>query len=131
MHPSDRPLSPHLSIYRPQISSVLSITHRLTGIALYAGTLLLVSWLWAAAYSAPCFKQIHAFMSSVPGIVLLVGWTIAFFFHFINGLRHLWWDTGRGFAVKEINQSGWAVVLFTAVMTAATWWLVYNPKFLP
>lgn len=119
----NRPLSPHLGIYRPQITSVLSISHRLTGLALYAGTLLLVAWLWAAAYSIPCYKAIHAFLATGYGQAMLVGWTLAFFYHLGNGIRHLWWDIGRGFELKEVSATGWAVVLFTLVMTAATWYL--------
>lgn len=124
----NRPLSPHLSIYRWQISSVLSILHRLTGIALYAGTFLLVAWLWSAAYSAPCYKAIRAFMATPPGQLMLIGWTFAFFYHLAAGIRHLWWDTGRGFAIPEVHRTGWTIVVFAFVMTFTTWWLAMQPS---
>ena len=123
----NRPTSPHLSIYRPQITSVLSIAHRLTGLALYAGSAMLLAWMWSAAYSAPCYRAIHAFLSAWCGQALLAGWTLAFFYHFGNGLRHLWWDTGKGFALPEVARSGWAVIVFTLVISAATWWIALQP----
>ena len=117
----DRPTSPHLTIYRPQISSVLSISHRISGLALYGGTLLLVLWLWSAAYKVNAFHTIHEFMGSIPGLILLLGWTLAFYYHLANGIRHLWWDTGRGLSLPDMHRSGWAVIVFTLAMTAGTW----------
>ncbi len=125
--PNDnRPLSPHLSIYRPQISTVLSILHRLTGLALVAGTGLMVAWLWAAAYAPVSYATLHNGMASPIGELCLLGWTLAFYFHLGNGIRHLFWDIGMGFALPVMNRSGWAVIAFTALMTAATWGLVYS-----
>lgn len=119
-----RPTSPHLSIYRWQITSVLSILHRMTGLALYAGSALLVCWLWCAAYKADYYKQLHAFMGSPAGLIMLIGWTAAFYYHLFNGVRHLWWDTGRGFGLKTVAGTGWMMVLLVIALTALTWWRV-------
>ncbi len=106
----DRPLSPHLQIYRPQLTSVLSILHRATGVALSLGTLLLVYWLIALAL-----------IGSWLGRLLLFGWTIAFFYHLANGVRHLVWDAGRGYELPVVYASGWTVVIATGVLTLASW----------
>lgn len=125
--PKNRPTSPHLSIYRPQITTVLSISHRMTGMGLYAGALLLAAWIGSAAYSAPCFKAIHGFMGAWYGQLFLLGWLLAFYYHLANGIRHMWWDTGRGFDLKEVTRSGWTVVIFAIALTAATWWVAHQP----
>jgi succinate dehydrogenase / fumarate reductase cytochrome b subunit len=111
-----RPTSPHLGIYRWQISSVLSIFHRMSGIALFAGTFLLVTWLWSAAYAPRFYITLHDAMVSPLGQACLMAWTAAFFYHLGNGVRHLFWDIAR---------SGWAVILFTILMTAFTWGYIY------
>jgi succinate dehydrogenase / fumarate reductase, cytochrome b subunit len=116
-----RPTSPHLTIYKPQITSVLSISHRLTGLALYAGTALVVCWLYKAAYAPTQYSELHSFMTSTFGYVLMIGWTAAFYYHLANGLRHLFWDMGKGFEIKQVNRSGWLVILFTILMTGFTW----------
>lgn len=118
---SRRPLSPHLSIYRPQITSVLSITHRATGIGLMAGAALLVVWLCAAAYDTESFARVHECLASPAGRFFLIGWTLAFYFHLANGIRHLFWDIGMGFGLAQVSRSGWAVLAFTLLMTALTW----------
>lgn len=120
--PADkRPTSPHLSIYRPQITSVLSILHRLTGVALYAGTALMLWWLWVLAYSPEHYSQMMECLASIPAKILLIGWTIAFYYHFANGIRHLFWDMGKGFSLSATTKSGWLVVAFTLAMVAITW----------
>lgn len=116
-----RPLSPHLQIYRPQLTSVLSITHRATGAALAVGTLLLVWWLVAAASGPEQFAQVQAFLATWFGKLLLLGWTIALFYHLANGIRHLFWDAGRGFDLRSAYASGWAVLAATVVLTAIAW----------
>lgn len=116
-----RPLSPHLQVYRPQITSVLSIMHRFTGIALSAGALLLVAWLVAAAKSPAAYAAVAGFVGSWIGLVLLFGWTAALFFHLLNGIRHLAWDAGYGFDLPVVHRSGWAVVVGTAVLTVLVW----------
>src|ERR1700759_165633 len=92
-----RPLSPHLQVYKPQITSAMSIFHRFTGVALSVGTLLLVWWLAAAATAGAAFATASGFIGSWFGILLLFGWTVALWFHFCSGLRHLFWDAGIGF----------------------------------
>lgn len=121
--PPSRPLSPFMlgKYYRPQISSVLSLTHRATGVALSVGSILLVAWLWATAYSADQFLMWDQFFNSTIGTVLLIGWTFAFFYHLANGIRHLFWDAGRGFTIPNMTRSGIAVVLFAVAATAYTW----------
>lgn len=120
----DRPLSPHLSIYKPQISSVLSIMHRLTGFALALGTVVLVAWLWGLAYNVSAYECVTDFVQSIPGTILLMGWTWAFFFHLANGLRHLFWDIGKGFTLPALHTTGWMVVFFSFILTAVTWYLI-------
>lgn len=116
-----RPLSPHLQVYRPQLTSVLSITHRATGVALAVGTVLLVWWLVAAASGPEQFALAQAFLGSWLGKLLLLGWTIALFYHLGNGIRHLFWDAGYGFEIKTAYASGWAVLAATVVLTAIAW----------
>jgi succinate dehydrogenase / fumarate reductase cytochrome b subunit len=121
-----RPLSPHLQIYKPQMSTVSSILHRITGVALMTGSLALVAWIWAVAYSPACLEMIHTFFQSVPGLILLVGWSAAFFYHFCNGIRHLAWDAGYGFEIKTSIATGWTVMVLTALLTAITWAWVFG-----
>lgn len=116
-----RPLSPHLQIYRPQLTSVLSFAHRLTGIALGAYSVALVAWLVAAAAGPRPFSTMHVFMQSPPGQVLLLGGIFCFFLHLCGGIRHLFWDAGWGFELRTIYLSGWAVVVASAALTAIAW----------
>jgi len=116
-----RPLSPHLQIYRWQLTSVLSILHRATGVALSAGTILLVWWLVAAAAGPGPYAQVQAFLGSWPGRVMLFGWSVALFYHLCNGIRHLMWDTGRGIDLRSTYVSGWLVVIGTIVLTVFAW----------
>ena len=116
-----RPLSPHLGIYRWQISMVTSILHRITGAALAVGSILLVTWLWSAAYAPAFYTQLHGWLAGPLGRFLLLGWTAAFYYHFCNGIRHLFWDMGKGLSVPVMTRSGIAVFLVTALLTAFTW----------
>lgn len=117
----NRPLSPHLQVYRPQITSTLSILHRLTGLALAVGTLLLTWWLVAAAAGPEAFATAQGFIGSILGRLLLFGWTVALFYHLCNGIRHLVWDAGYGFEIETTTRSGWAVVIATAALTLVAW----------
>lgn len=128
MPSDDRPLSPHLQIYRPQLTSVLSITHRLTGVALSVGSPVLVFWLLAAAAGPQSYAALHGFLASWIGLVLLLGWTFSLFFHLCNGVRHLFWDAGYGFELKSIYASGWAVVAISAGMTLVAWILSFGMR---
>lgn len=116
-----RPLSPHLTIYRKQISSVLSISHRISGLALYAGAMLVAAWLVIAAYMPEYYQTLYDLLASQPGRLCLLGWTLAFFYHLSNGIRHLFWDMGKGYSLPALHRSGWAVVFFAVTMTALTW----------
>jgi len=116
-----RPLSPHLQIYTPQMTSILSIMNRVTGIALSAGTLLLVWWLVAAASGPAAFDTVQGFIASPIGLFVLFGWTASLFFHFYNGIRHLAWDAGYGFDLPQTYASGWAVVIATAASSVVVW----------
>ncbi len=126
MSSAKRPLSPHLQVYRPQLTSVLSITHRVSGVALSAGTLLLVYWLAAAASGPEAFHGAQAFVGSFIGQLLLLGWTFALFFHLCNGIRHLFWDVGLGFELDEVYRSGWTVVVATVALTLIVWIVGYT-----
>ncbi|HEU5047017.1 MAG TPA: succinate dehydrogenase, cytochrome b556 subunit [Rickettsiales bacterium] len=121
-----RPLSPHLQIYRWYITMVVSILHRVTGVALAVGTVLLVGWLWAAAYDAHCFAAIQSFLAGTVGKLLLMGWSAAFYFHFCNGIRHLFWDAGKGFELTTARRTAWLVFLATAFFTTCTWATVFS-----
>jgi succinate dehydrogenase / fumarate reductase cytochrome b subunit len=113
----NRPLSPHLQVYRPQLTSVLSISHRATGVALAVGTLVLVWWLLAAAIGPSAYAAVQGFMGSWLGILLLIGWAYSLFYHLCNGIRHLAWDTGYGLDLPTTYASGWAVVAVSAGLT--------------
>jgi succinate dehydrogenase / fumarate reductase cytochrome b subunit len=122
-HP--RPLSPHLQIYRRQLTSVTSILHRFTGIGLAVGLLYLVLWLVTAASGLEAFDQLQSFNASIIGRLLLLGWTVAFFYHLLNGLRHLAWDAGWGFELPVAYRSGYAVFIGTAALTVLAWAIGY------
>lgn len=121
----NRPLSPHLQVYRPQISSVLSILHRITGVALAVGSLLLVYWIIAAAAGPEAFATAQSLIGSFIGRLLLFGWTYALFFHLANGIRHLFWDIGRGFELKTVSVTGWAAVIAALLLTLIAWAVGY------
>ncbi len=116
-----RPISPHLQVYKPQMSSVSSIFHRITGVALGLGTLLLTLWLVCAASGDGAFSIIQAFLSSWIGLIILFGFTAALFYHFCNGIRHLAWDAGKGFELPAMHNSGRIVFAATAILTVGFW----------
>jgi succinate dehydrogenase / fumarate reductase cytochrome b subunit len=120
-----RPLSPHLQIYRWQLTSVLSILHRASGIALSGGAVFLVWWLAAAASGPEAYGAFASTVGSILGRLFLLGWTLAFFYHLANGVRHLWWDTGRGLDLPSVYRSGWGVVAFTGAATLLAWIVAY------
>ena len=121
MRQPDRPLSPHLSVYRWPITMALSILHRATGVANAVGLIVLAIWLIQAAAGPEHYQYFRTAMSTLAGRVLLVGWSFAFFLHLGNGVRHLVWDTGRGFEKPQANASAWFVLLFAVILTAAFW----------
>jgi len=119
MTPAERPLSPfQLGLtYRLQLTSALSFTHRATGVALSVGTVFLVWWLVAAATSDQAFATAQGFFGSWLGLLMLLGWTFAFFFHLLNGIRHLVWDIGRGYELRTVYASGWTVLAGSVLLT--------------
>jgi succinate dehydrogenase / fumarate reductase cytochrome b subunit len=119
----ERPLSPFMfpTWYRFQITSALSILHRLTGIALAVGSILLAWWLVAVAEGGEMFAATHAFLASPIGVLLLFGWSVAFFYHLCNGIRHLAWDAGYWFEIPSAYLSAYAVLAATVVLSAVTW----------
>ena len=117
----DRPLSPHLQIYKPQITSVLSILHRMTGVALTLGAVLLVWWFLAAATSAEYFLFVDGLLTSPIGGLIMLGSAFALAYHTLNGVRHLFWDAGYGFELDTVTTSGWMVVIGSIAITALLW----------
>ncbi len=122
---ANRPLSPHLQIYRPQITSVLSILHRATGLALIVGTLALVCWLGAAAKGESAYTALQGFWGTPVGMILLMGWSWALYFHLCGGIRHLVFSAARGFDLPDIYKSGWLMVFASTLLTAATWYAAF------
>jgi len=116
-----RPLSPHLQIYKWQVQMVTSILHRATGIALAVGTLLVAWGLISLAAGESAFDQFKVCMGSPLGIVLLVGWSWALFYHLCNGIRHLLQDTGMGYAIPQFMRSSWLSVIVSLVLLVLVW----------
>ena len=126
MNMGTKPLSPHLQVYRWQITMVLSITHRATGVALAVGALVLAYWINAAAYGPDAFYNAQALLGHWFGRLLLFGWTLALFFHLCNGIRHLFWDAGKGLEMEQVNVSAWLVLIATLVLTVLSWLAGYG-----
>lgn len=121
MSARQRPLSPHLQIYKPQLTSVLSITHRGTGLFLSLGTLVLCYWLLAIAGGPEAYAEAQGVINSWYGQLLLFGWVASLYYHLCNGIRHLFWDAGYGLELKTTYASGYAVVAVSIILTVATW----------
>lgn len=116
-----RPLSPHLQVYRLPLSAILSILHRLTGIALFLGSVVWVWWLLGAAIGDEAFASAQWFIGSWLGQIILLGCTWSMFHHLGNGIRHLFWDIGKGYELETAHATGWAVVVFGVGMTLIAW----------
>lgn len=124
-----RPLSPHLQIYKmPLTAGVMSITHRITGIALAVGTLVLTYWLLSIGLGEEAYKNAQSLLGSFIGLALLFGWTLALFYHLFNGIRHLFWDAGKGFDIKVARSSGMMVLAATGIVTVLVWILAFAMK---
>ena len=121
MQQPDRPLSPHLQVYRPQLTSVLSILHRMTGAGLAAGTLLIAWLLFATISGENAFNDFQAFRGSGLGKFMIFCWVWAFNYHMLNGIRHLFWDAGFGFELPTVYKSGWAVVAGSVILSVVIW----------
>lgn len=120
MSDCQRPLSPHLSIYRPQLTSMLSILHRFTGVGLFVGSFLFVGWFVALSLGEESYQSILSFLESLVGQLLLSGWVFAFYYHLFNGLRHFYWDIGRGFDLETTYKTGWLVLGASISLTVIT-----------
>ena len=121
-----RPLSPFMigPYYKPQLTSILSITHRATGVGLSVGALVLVYWLVAVAAGPDAYAKAQHFLNSPFIVLLLFLWTWALFYHLCNGIRHLCWDAGYGFEIPTVYKSGKAVVVASVVLTGLVWLLL-------
>jgi succinate dehydrogenase / fumarate reductase cytochrome b subunit len=124
MRNTESPLSPHISIYRWPITMTVSILHRITGVAMSAGLVMFAGWLSSVALGGRYYDNFVSLMASLPGCLLLVGWSFAFFLHLANGARHLVWDFGHGFEKRQADASAWFVLLFAVALSCAFWWLL-------
>ena len=122
---ANRPLSPHLQVYRFMLTMALSIVHRMTGAALYFGSLLMVWWLYAIAMGPEAYQQFMEIAASIPGRVVLFGFSWAILHHMLGGLRHLVWDTGRGFGLKCVETSARLLVLASVSLAIGLWFIAY------
>ncbi len=118
---TDRPLSPHLQIYSPQMTTVMSIAHRITGLALAAGLPMIVWMLVAAVRGAPAWDVFAGFSGSLIGKLMMFGWSAALFYHTCNGVRHLLWDLGLLFSIENAYKAGYAVIIATVILVALLW----------
>lgn len=116
----NRPLSPHMTIYRPQVTSVFSILHRITGVAMTLGATLIVWWFLAAATSPEYFATVDGLLTSWLGALILIGSVWALWFHFCNGIRHLIWDLGKGMEIDEVAQTAWLTLAVSVILTIIT-----------
>ena len=119
--PAARPLSPHLQVYRLPLAAWLSITHRITGIGLTIGTLLLTWWVASAAYGPHVYAQVMSFLTSPIGYLFMFGFSVALFYHLCNGIRHLLWDIGKNFEIAQTNRGNMVVIAGTIVLTVVSW----------
>ena len=115
-----RPLSPHLQVYKPQLTSVLSITHRGTGVFLSLGALVLTYWLVSLAVSEELFNSFHLHTTFWYGKLFLIGFVFSLYYHLANGIRHLFWDIGLGLEISTTYKSGYFTIFISVVLTLAT-----------
>ncbi len=119
----ERPISPHLQVYKPQITSVLSIFHRITGVALTFGLILLIAWIFTLSLGEEYFEYFVMFIKSWFGLLILFGFTFALNYHLCNGIRHLFWDAGYGYEIETVHKSGLAVLVVSCILTILIWYL--------
>ena len=117
----NRPLSPHLQIYKPMLTMMMSIVHRITGGALYFGTILVVWWLVAAATGPNAYASVQWFMETLIGRLILFGYTWALIHHMLGGIRHLIWDTGHGLDKTSIELFAWGTIIGSTLLTLLVW----------
>jgi succinate dehydrogenase / fumarate reductase cytochrome b subunit len=126
--PRDRPMSPHLQVWRWHVTMFTSILHRATGVALYVGLLAVAGWIIALAAGPEVFNSYGALLASPLGVLVLFGLTFAFLYHLANGVRHLFWDAGKGFEIKTADMTGWAVIVFGVVAAVLIWIIAFLSK---
>lgn len=124
----NRPLSPHLQIYRPQLTSILSVTHRASGVFLSLGIPFFVYWLWSLESGQETYSQAREYLGSFIGRSLLLLWSLAFYYHLCNGIRHLFWDVGMGLELDDAYRSGRAVIAAAVALTLLTWIAAYMAR---
>ena len=117
----DRPLSPHLQVYRPQLTSMMSIAHRATGVALTTGTIVLAVWIVSLALGADAYAVTSSLLAHPLGQFVLFGYSAALIYHALNGVRHISWDLGFGLTIPQVYRTGHAVLFVTMILTAALW----------
>jgi len=118
---SVRPLSPHLQIYKPQLTSLLSIMHRVSGVVTFLGSLFVMLWLVSLAWDAALYGFLQRIVVSLPVQILLFFWSLAMVYHLLNGIRHLMWDAGKGFEIAEVYKSGKLVMALSVLITGFIW----------
>jgi len=123
--PADRPMSPHLQVWRWHVTMATSILHRGTGMALYVGALVLAGWVAALAGGASSYNAYMGLLGSPLGLLVLFGLTVSFLYHLANGIRHIFWDTGKGFEPKTADMSGWAAIVFGVVAAVLIWIIAF------
>ena len=126
--PVSRPLSPHLQVYRPMLTMMMSIAHRITGVALYFGSILIVWWFASAAHSDGYFALVQSFFSHWFGRLLMFGFTWALFHHAIGGIRHFIWDLGRGFKLTTVENMARLNLVGGLALTILLWVIAYGVK---
>ena len=122
----ERPLSPHLQVYRWQITMTMSILHRATGVAITVGAFGLAWWLMAVAAGGETYRDAAECLASPLGLVALAGFSLSLVYHLLNGIRHLSWDAGWGFEIQQFYASGWTVAILTVVLTALVWFAAFG-----
>ncbi len=123
---SSRPLSPHLQIWRFTATMAASITHRGAGLVLYGGSMLIALWLYALAFSPALYAGVAGFVKGPIGFVIVAGYVWSLCFHLMNGLRHLYWDSGRGFALNTARMTAWLVYIASFIAAAIVLWAGYS-----
>jgi succinate dehydrogenase / fumarate reductase cytochrome b subunit len=122
----ERPISPHLQIYKWQLTSVLSILHRVTGIVLSGALIGISLWLHGLAWDASFYQSLSSFFNSWFGKIMIGGWVFSFYYHLCNGIRHLGWDLGVGLELRQAYRSGWSVVFISSILTFSTYCIIWG-----
>lgn len=123
MSSTNRPLSPHLQVYKPQLTSMMSIAHRLTGLVLALGIVVFTYWLYRVVTNQIIANQITQFFSSGIGLLVIYAWVFTFNYHLCNGIRHLFWDAGKGYSIPVVYKTGVLVILMAVILTVAVFFL--------